>query len=138
MAMPEVFTNRSNKDSLVVPLIMKHYTGKLAASYHDLVDSLETDLAPVRVYTSWAKHAVCTEVSATGHSIQDKTTTRNVHHPTGLLVDYSFHASEHSIGLVTMRHHLDIEEEPAVLLLCIDGGHDFVFRSDFNKLPWLE
>src|SRR5688572_9093114 len=91
-----------------------------------LLDSFEPNLVPVWVDGPRAKQTIATEVSTAGYPVENKAGAWHSDHLPGFLVDYFLNPTEHTIGLIAVRQHLDIVKETTIPVFPIDGARDLI------------
>jgi hypothetical protein len=73
-------------------------------------------------------------VAAANDAIEDNAAAFDTEHLARPVIDDSLDSLEDSMNLITVRQHLLVIPEPAVLLPGIDGTHDFILGADLHQL----
>src|SRR5437016_4975434 len=95
---------------------------------------LEPDLVPIRVDGSRTEHPLVAEAAAAYRTLEDETRVGHADHPARLLVHDVVYAAQHAKRLPAVRHHLDVEREPAIARAGVQRLHDCIVRPHPHEL----
>src|SRR4051794_5043825 len=96
---------------------------RLAAVSIRVPHTLEPDLAPIRVDASWAEAVV---VARADDPLEDDAVRLDLDHLAGVFVDEPLDPAEDARGPAAVGRHHPVEDQSPVLVLVVEGRHDFL------------